>query len=213
MKNCYKELPAGYREAMSYDVKTARTGILMNVAAIFIAVLVYLILDFSIFGRLVVIDFFTPDKNLGDLWLQKYLVRIAVGISFFVVGFFVCVFVSQLLQAAFARLLTGEKSKVGASWSAVYVDSAKLYTTEKVTVIPLFATMAIVSIPLIIGMVLCNSSTWGLLFRTVFSAYIGAMADGYFMLILFIFVFRKGCLVKDEKTKHTFYVKSDNEQL
>lgn len=82
---------------MSYDVKTAKTGILMNVASVFIAVLVYLILDFSIFGRLVVIDFFTPDKNLGDLWLQKYLVRIAVGISFFVVGFFVCVFVSQLL--------------------------------------------------------------------------------------------------------------------
>ena len=72
MKNCYKELPAGYREAMSYDVKTARTGILMNVASIFIAVLVYLILDFSIFGRLVVIDFFTPDKTAGDLWLQKY---------------------------------------------------------------------------------------------------------------------------------------------
>ena len=200
MKNCYKELPAGYREAMSYDVKTARTGILMNVASIFIAVLVYLILDFSIFGRLVVIDFFTPDKNLGDLWLQKYLVRIAVGISFFVVGFFVCVFVSQLLQAAFARLLTGEKSKIGASWSAVYVDSSQLYTTEKVTV-------------MIAGMVLCNSSTWGLLFRTVFSAYIGALADGYFMLILFIFVFRKGCLIKDEKTKHTFYVKSDNERL
>lgn len=185
----------------------------MNVASVFIAVLVYLILDFSIFGRLAVIDFFTPDKTTGDSWLQEYLVRIAVGISCFVVGFFVCVFVTRLLQAAFARLLTGEKSKVGASWSAVYVDSAKLYTTEKVTVIPLFATMAIVSIPLIIGMVLCNSSTWGLLFRTVFSAYIGAMADGYFMLILFIFVFRKGCLVKDEKTKHTFYVKSDNELL
>ena len=197
--NFEKELPVGYRQALYINAKNAKFGIIFNLAAL--AVLIVVIV-------LAVVSLRLSDRPVPDIMeldplqmLTTYFVFIAVTIAYVVLH--------ELVHGIAYKALTDEKLTYGMSWSCAFCGVPHIYTYRKtalIAVVAPFAVFTLLFIPILI-LLYFVSPLYYLVMAVVFGLHLGGCSGDLYVLYLLTAKFKdKKTLMRDTGPEQYFYV-------
>lgn len=202
----YHKLPDGYRQDKVVDAKNTRFAILMNVAAVLLIVLVYVLTDLLMFGRITLGDLFTVAPG-DDGSFAASVVLPVLPLLCLLPSFFVYVVLHELTHGAVYKILTGEKLTFGITWSAAYCGVPNLYVSKRIALTALLAPFVVFTALGIPAIILSGLSGVGFLFRFLFAMHVSGCVGDLYDSFLLIFRYRNGCLVHDNGPTQVFYVR------
>lgn len=196
MENYYKELPAGYKEVYRIDAKKDSVGILLNV----IATLIALVLIAGIF----LLKFGIPYDFEFDLTLPLSLL---VGLA----AFFVYMVVHELTHGLFYKLLTKQKLRFGLTLTVAYCGLKEGYVNKKTCLLAVLAPLVIHSIWMILLIIFLPVNIWVLSVIMLFSLHFGGCFGDMWVAFMLIFRFKSTVLTCDDGPCQRFYDYCPNE--
>ncbi|MBQ7363310.1 MAG: DUF3267 domain-containing protein [Clostridia bacterium] len=203
MKNYEKELPGGYTLNYHINAKDKKTGLVMNLWAFAIMLVV---------GAVGAIPLFV-DKTL-DFTLSTPVLLISYVV--FMLSMVVYIVLHELVHGAAYKLLTREKLTFGMSWSCAFCGVPNIYVYRRAAIIALVApliTFTLVLVPVSVLMYFAHPVYYILSLVLLGMHLGGCVGDGY-MTYLFLRVFKsKTTLVRDTGPEQYIYTKevSDSE--
>ncbi len=209
-KDFYYELPDGYRADKTVDAKNKKIGILMNIAAIIIMIVVYILTDFIACGRLTVTDVFR-DLSEDEDFAGWYLGSVLLPLIIFLAASFVYLVLHELTHGVAYKLLTGEKLTFGITWSAAYCGVPNLYVGKRTALIALLSPFILFSAIFICAITFTGETMTGFLLKLLFAEHFGGCVGDLYDTFLLTFKYRKGCLMNDDGPKQVFYVYEEND--
>ncbi len=198
-QNFERELPSGYKQALHINAKNARLGILFNLIALVVLVIVMLaaILFLRLGGRL-----------SSDLLKIKYTQLIIAYLIFFasIIGYIV---LHELVHGIAYKALTGEKLTFGMSWSCAFCGVPHIFTYRKTaiaSVISPFAVFTLLLIPVLV-LLYCFSPLYYLIAAFIFGLHLGGCCGDLYVLYLLMAKFKNPkTLMCDTGPEQFFYV-------
>lgn len=198
-QNFKKELPSGYKQAFYINAKNAKFGIIFNLIAL--AVLVVVI-------ALAVISLHISDRavpkflEMGPLQLLSIYVVFIVITSAYVV-------LHELVHGIAYKAQTGEKLTFGMSWSCAFCGVPHIYTYRKtalIAVVAPFAVFTLLFIPILI-LLYFVSPLYYMIMAVVFGLHLGGCSGDLYVLYFLTAKFKdKKTLMRDTGPEQFFYV-------
>jgi len=197
MKNFEKELPEGYTLAYHINAKNKKTGLIMNLWALAILIVV---------GAVGAIPLLL-DKSLS---FEIGTVEMLVAYLVFMASMIVYIVLHELVHGIAYKLLTHEKLTFGMSWSCAFCGVPNIYVYRRPALIALIAplvTFTVLLIPLSAVLYFVHPIYYALSLILLGMHLGGCVGDGY-MTYLFLRVFRKSTtLVRDTGPEQYVYTK------
>ena len=192
-----KELPSGYRLAKYINAKDLRFGIIMNLVALAVIVVVMVIACLFAYSN----DLELILEDVDDLLL--YYVLTMGGIVLYII-------LHELTHGFVYKLLTKEKLTFGFSWSCAYCGVPNIYTYRKTAVLALVAPLVLFSIILLVLMLVffkINVIIY-LILSFIFGLHLGGCSGDIYGFLLFMFKYKNpNTLMKDTGPEQYFYVR------
>ena len=203
-QNFKKELPVGYRQALHINAKDAKFGIIFNLIALSVLIVVI---------TLAVISLHIADRQIpsflemGPLQLLSiYVVFIAITSAYVVLH--------ELVHGIAYKGLTGEKLTFGVSRSCAFCGVPHIYTYRKTALIATiapFAVFTLLFIPILILLYLV-SPPYYMIMAVVFGLHLGGCGGDLYVSYLLTKKFKdKNTLMRDTGPEQFFYVYEDAE--
>ncbi|MBE5755021.1 MAG: DUF3267 domain-containing protein [Clostridiales bacterium] len=192
--NFTKELPQDYKEIYSIDAKNAKIGIIMNVVAFVIFLLIFIPL------------FILCD--LSSFYGERFYENVMSCLAFAFLGLIICFILHELVHGFVYKITTGQKLTFGLSWSCAFCGVPNVYVTRKTAIFALLAPFVFFSIIFIIALILFypNPAVF-LSIAFVFALHTGGCAGDLYVFLLFLFKLKdKRILMNDTGPKQTFYI-------
>lgn len=137
-QNYEKELPSGYKEVLHIDAKNAKTGIVMNLAALVILVVVMAV-------AYVPLALNDVELSFADFYATDSMEPLIVLFVFCLV-LFGYIILHELVHGIAYKALTGEKLTFGISWSCAFCGVPNIYTYRKTAIISSAAPLVLFSV-------------------------------------------------------------------
>lgn len=201
-ENFERELPAGYRQALYINAKSAKFGIILNLIAfaVLVVVLAAAILSVYLSGR------------LSFELLKIEYVQMHVTYFVFIVAMVGYIVLHELVHGIAYKLLTGEKLTFGMSWSCAFCGVPHIFTYRKtaiVSVIAPFAVFTFLFIPILV-LLYFFSPLYYLIAAFIFGLHLGGCSGDLYVLYLLTAKFKDPkTLMRDTGPEQFFYVLGD----
>ncbi len=197
-QNFEKELPKDYRQALYINAKDAKFGIIFNLIAVGVLVLV-------------MIAAFLPLALKGDVKIDLDIGGIGyfVALAVFLVSMIAYIVLHELVHGAAYKALTGEKLTFGMSWSCAFCGVPDVYTyrrTALIAVVSPFALFTLLFIPLLV-LLYFLSPLYYLIFAFIFGLHLGGCSGDLYVTYLLGVKFKdKRTLMRDTGPEQYFYI-------
>ncbi len=198
-QNFEKELPAGYKQALYINAKSAKFGIVFNLIGTLImaAVMAIAVLPLAVSGELSW-NIFKADP------LTLLIADLVTIVSLF--GYIV---LHELVHGIAYKSLTGEKLTFGMSWSCAFCGVPHIFTYRKtalIAVVAPFAVFTLLFIPILI-LLYFVSPLYYLIAAFVFAMHFGGCIGDLYVLYLILIKFKgQMLLMRDTGPEQYFYV-------
>ena len=198
-QNFEKVLPHGYRQALYINAKNAKFGIIFNLIAL--AVLVVVI-------ALAVISLRISDRAVPS-FLEMEPLQLLSTYAVFIVITSAYVVLHELVHGIAYKAQTGEKLTFGVSWSCAFCGVPHIYTYRKtalIAVVAPFAVFTLLFIPILI-LLYFVSPLYYMIMAVVFGLHLGGCSGDLYVLYLLTKKFKnKNTLMRDTGPEQFFYV-------
>ena len=197
-KNFEKELPKGYTEVKHIDAKNAKFGLIFNLIAMAVLLLVVAAAALSLLpsGRL---------AGVFDMNLPQFVLAYVV----FFALMFVYIILHELVHGIAYKALTGERLTFGVSWSCAFCGVPNIYTYRKtalISVIAPFLTFTVIFIPVLIALYFI-SPLYYLIAAFIFGLHLGGCSGDLYVTYLLTVKYKdKMTLMRDTGPEQFFYV-------
>ena len=175
-KNFEKELPAGYKQVKYINAKSAKFGIIFNVIAFAVLIVVMAVA--------IIVFCFNPNVSFDNVEIE--ITKIAVAYLILLSTLLVYLVLHELVHGAAYKMLTGEKLTFGISWSCAFCGVPNIYTYRKVAIISVLAPFVLFTalfIPILI--VLYIFSSWYYLVAAfIFGLHLGGCSGDLYVFYL-----------------------------
>jgi uncharacterized membrane protein YkgB len=187
MKSFERELPCGYNEAFALDAKSKKVGLIFNIIALSVALIIALI------GFLL----FKPYEAEASIW---YFVVFFLAIPLYTV----C---HELLHGLGYKLLTSEKLSFGITLSVAFCGVPNIYVYRKTALISLLLPFSVFLVVFTVPLCFNINDMIRFLISVLLGNHIGGCVGDLFVTGLYLFRFKdKNTLMRDTGPKQTFYV-------
>ena len=183
-------LPESYREALLIDAGNTKFGIIMNLAAVVIMILI-LVLTVPLLR----LHSFTVLFSIPKLLLMMLLL----------IGYVVA---HELVHGIAYKLMTGQKLTYGFKLTVAYCGVPDIYVYRRTALVSLLAPFTVFT--LLFGglMLFLHNPGWRLVFAFMLAIHIGGCVGDLYDTLLYLFRFRSpDTLMNDTGPAQTFYVK------
>lgn len=199
-KKYEKELPEGYRRALYINAKEPKFGIIFNLIALAVLIIVMalaiIILNFR--GELSFKIFAQDTPNM----IISYLVFIGGMVGYIILH--------ELVHGISYKLLTGQKLTFGISWSCAFCGVPNIYTYKKTALISVIAPFVLFTLLFIPALIisLAISPLYFLIFAFLFGLHAGGCSGDIYVFYLLSVKFKgKTVLMRDTGPEQFFYAK------
>ena len=198
-QNFEKELPQGYKQALYINAKNAKFGIIFNLIAILVLVLVLAVACIPLYvnGEL--------SWNIIRVGSKNFLIAYLV----FFIALFGYIVLHELVHGIAYKTLTGEKLTFGMSWSCAFCGVPHIYTYRKTAIISVASPLVVftlILIPITIALYFI-SPLYYLMSAIILGMHLGGCSGDIYVLYLLIAKFnKKTTLMKDTGPEQFFYV-------
>lgn len=198
-KNFERELPEGYTKALYIDARNAKFGLIFNLIALAVLLLVVAAAALSLIpsGRL--------SLDIFKLELHGFIIAYVV----FFVSMFAYIVLHELVHGIAYKALTGERLTFGISWSCAFCGVPNIFTYRKtamISVLAPFITFTVIFIPILIALYLI-SPLYYLIAAFIFGLHLGGCSgDLYVTYLLSVKYTDKRTLMRDTGPEQFFYV-------
>lgn len=189
-------LPEGYVEALKINAKDIKFGIIFNLIAGGVMVIVIL---------LSAVLLLIGGKTEFEI----------IGVTPFVI-FFACYFayiiLHELLHGIVYKLTTGEKLRFGLSWSCAFCGVPDVYVYRSVSIIACAAPFVVLSLLLIplYALLYFVDPLFFLLCAVLLGSHLGGCCGDLYVIGLLLFRYKdKRALIRDTGPVQTFFIPSD----
>ena len=202
-QNFERELPSGYRQALYINAKNAKLGIIFNLIALVVLVVVMALAVFllSISGRL---SFEIERSQL----IVVYLIFFALMFGYIVLH--------ELVHGIAYKAMTGEKLTFGISWSCAFCGVPNIFTyrrTAIISVISPFAVFTLLFIPILV-LLYFVSPLYYLMLAFIFGLHVGGCSGDLYVLYLLVVKFKDPrTLMRDTGPEQFFYVPDEKNSV
>ena len=206
LNNYYKDLPPHFREDYCIDAKKGSVGVLLNVIALLIMIVVgpvtYL-LKFGINGT--GYNFFEMIYDERDVYVvMATLLCLVLGIILYLIA-------HELTHGLCYKLLTKQKLKFGLTLTVAYCGLKEGYVNKKTALIAVLAPFVVHSIWMIIAIILITEPIIAIAMIMLFALHFGGCCGDLWVSFLLIFKYRKQkVLMCDNGPKQQFFVYDEN---
>lgn len=187
MNKFCKELPNNYKLDYTIDAKNKKTGIILNVGALILMAVVFIITSILKFDKI--------EFNFKYIEVLLFIITI--------LGYMI---LHELVHGLFYKIFTKEKLTFGFSWSCAFCGVPNIYTSKKVSVIAALAPFIIFNLIFIPLIIILPPNNFTLLTIIVFSLHFGGCAGDLFFSILLLVKYDKNTLINDTGAKQTIYI-------
>ena len=191
MKKTFEStLPEGYREALLIDAGEIKFSILMNLAAIVLMVVVFVLVLPLLRLTSFSVNFLSPKVFLLTPMLIGYIVA------------------HELVHGIAYKLMTGQKLTYGFKLTVAYCGVPDIYVYRRTALISLLAPFTVFT--LLFGglMLFLHDPGWRLVFAFMLAIHIGGCVGDLYDTLLYLFRFRSpDTLMNDTGPAQRFYVK------
>ena len=191
--NSYKELPSNYIKDYEIDAKDTKTGIILNVATLILALIV---------GVLAFVLKFDEFKNA----LEGRNFTITFG---FVLSMIVYVILHELTHGIFYKLFTKEKLTYGFSWSCAYCGVPNVYCNKKTTVVACLAPFVLFTILFVTLIIILPQNYLTFLLIILFAIHFGGCSGDLYLSLKLIFKYKNDVFINDTGAKQSIYIKKE----
>ena len=193
-------LPEHYREVLHINAKEKRFGLLMNIAALLVLVVV-LAVAVPLIGR---------QNILADA--ETSLARTSLILLGFVVSMLLYIVLHELVHGLVYHLLTHRKLTFGLSWSCAFCGVPDIYVCRRTALLALlapFVTFTLLLVPLTVWLGICAPLA-GLFSAILLGLHLGGCSGDLYVTGLFLFRYRsEDLLMRDTGPEQYFYLPSD----
>ncbi len=217
-KNFERELPEGYSEVKHIDAKNLKFGIIFNLIAIAVAVIVCTV------GALLV-GAFVPESSFKSETDSIDPMQTAAPLGF-IIGFLcmlVYIVLHELVHGMAYKRLTGERLTFGITWSAAFCGVPNIYVYRRASIIACAAPLLLFSailIPLGVVMLALAASVESfaalvafVAVTVVFAFHLGGCSGDVYVILLFLTKFKdKRALIRDTGPAQSFYMPSSADE-
>ena len=197
--NFEKDLPVGYRQALYINAKNAKFGIIFNLIAL--AVLIVVI-------ALAIISLHIADRQIPSFLEMSPLQLLSIYVVFIAITS-AYVVLHELVHGLAYKAQTGEKLTFGVSWSCAFCGVPHIYTYRKTALIAVVAPFAVFTLLFISILILLYfvSSLYYMIMAVVFGLHLGGCSGDLYVLYLLTKKFKdKNTLMRDTGPEQFFYV-------
>ena len=191
MKKTFEStLPEGYREALLIDAGETKFSILMNLAAIVLMVVVFVLVLPLLRLTSFSVNFLSPKVFLLTPMLIGYIVA------------------HELVHGIAYKLMTRQKLTYGFKLTVAYCGVPDIYVYRRTALISLLAPFTVFT--LLFGglMLFLHDPGWRLVFAFMLAIHIGGCVGDLYDTLLYLFRFRSpDTLMNDTGPAQRFYVK------
>lgn len=197
MKNFEPELPQGYEEAASLDIKNPKTALVFN--------LVSILISFAIIVAVNVLAITSPAISSADEVIDSIFTSL---VAFFVLSV-VYLILHELVHGAVYKAMTGQRLTFGMNLSCAFCGVPNIYVYRRCAFLACIAPLAVFTalfVPLLVYSYL-TSIFWFLALGLVFSMHIGGCIGDIYVASLLLFRLRDSkTLMKDTGPTMTIYI-------
>lgn len=192
-KNYELELPQNYQEAKVIDAKNSKLGVIMNVLALAIAVVI--MVPFIIIWV----------KKEGKVTInQLATIKILIG----TLALLVIIVIHELLHGVAYKIMTHQKLTFGVSFTAAFCGVPEIYVYRRCAIISMLTPLVVISTCLIVPLFFVDDFFTKVTILFVFAFHFGGCVGDIYGTLLFLFKFKdKDTLMNDTGPKQTFYTK------
>ena len=198
-QNFEKALPSGYRQVLYINAKNAKFGIIFNLIAFVVLVIVMALAALSLGFN---------GKLSSDILNIEYTQRLTACLIV-LVSLFAYVVLHELVHGIAYKALTGEKLTFGISWSCAFCGVPHIFTYRKtaiVSVISPFAVFTVLFIPILVSLY-CFSPLYFLIAAFLFGSHLGGCSGDLYVLYLLTAKYKDPkTLMRDTGPEQFFYV-------
>ena len=191
-----RELPSGYKEIKHINARDKKTGVIFNLIAFAVIILVMAIASLILFVNQ------EPTFETDSVgFILVYAVFIASMAAYVVLH--------ELVHGIAYKALTGEKLTFGLSWSCAYCGVPNVYTYRRTALIALvapFITFTVILLPITVWMYFVDPLYY-LLSAFLLGLHLGGCSGDIYCTLLFLFKFKdKKTLMRDTGPEQFFYL-------
>lgn len=189
--NYYKELPQGFAESYCINAKKTSVGVILNVAALFLALVVGVVCCLAKFGFGFAFEFDYSLLLAGVVLLASYIAYLIVH---------------ELTHGAAYKLLTKQKLRFGLTLTVAFCGLKEGFVNKKVSLIATLAPFVLHSIWMIIAIIFVPVGVWALMLILLFALHFGGCIGDLWVTCILLFKYRKKkVLVNDDGPCQRFY--------
>ena len=193
--NFERELPSGYVQAKHINAKDKKFGIIFNLVALAVLILVMAIAALPLKNTDIHIDFASLEFLIA--WCVFFTVMLLY------------VVLHEIVHGIAYKSLTGEKLTFGVSWSCAFCGVPNIYTYRRTALIALVAPLTLFSaimLPLTAWLYFVNPIYY-LFSALLFGIHLGGCSGDIYCTLLFLFKFKdKKTLMRDTGPEQYFYI-------
>lgn len=202
-KNCYSELPEGYKLVKEVDaVKDKKFVVLLNVVAgviMILAAILLWVLRFKLFGGSGEVSVFLP-LDVEPVWqLELFLLILVICTVVYLV-------LHELTHGIVYKLLTHEKLKFGLTLSCAYCGVPHVFVTRKTALLSLITPLSLFSLVFLL-MVFLTDGWLATMAILLFSIHFGGCSGDMYDTWLLLTSLRGDILMNDTGPKQSFYLR------
>lgn len=197
-KNMEKELPGGYKQVFYMNAKSVKMGILFNLAALVVLVVV-MFLAMLFWGLY-------PDRPLME---ELDEVSSLVVSSTFLLVMILYIILHELVHGIAYKALTGERLTFGLSWSCAFCGVPNIYVYRKAAIISAAAPLVVFTVIMlpIMGALYFSHPLIYCLGAIVLGLHLGGCSGDFYLICLLLFKFKdKRTLVRDTGPEQFIYL-------
>lgn len=194
LANYYKELPQGFTESYCINAKKTSVGVILNVVALLIAVVIIAVCYLAKFGL-----------KFYDIYEENPL-KLLLVMLVFIVSMIAYLIVHELTHGAAYKLLTKQKLRFGLTLTVAYCGLKEGYVNKKTSLIATLAPFVLHSIWMIVAICLVPAGIWSLMLIVLFALHFGGCIGDLWVTCVLLFKYHgKQVFVSDDGPCQKFY--------
>ncbi|MBO5415066.1 MAG: DUF3267 domain-containing protein [Clostridia bacterium] len=204
-QNFEKELPEGYKQALYINAKAPKFGIIFNIIALVIMVLVMVVANIPLYinGEL---SWNIIRAGSGNVMTSELIVIATL------LAYIVYIVLHELVHGIAYKSLTGEKLTFGVSLTCAFCGVPHIFTYRKTALIAVlspFVLFTLIFLPIAVALYFV-SPLYYLLSALLFAAHLGGCCGDLYVSYLIMVKFRKKqLLMRDTGPEQFFYIRDE----
>ncbi len=198
--NFENELPAGYKQVLHINAKSAKLGIIFNLIALAVLAVVMVVANL-----LLGLGGSSVEAAMNDTKPTAFIIAMMVFLAV-MIGYII---VHELVHGAAYRALTGQKLTFGMSWSCAFCGVPNIYTYRRTALISVaapFVVFTVLFLPILAVLYFVNPLYY-MLAAFIFGLHLGGCCGDLYVMLLFLFKYKdKKALMRDTGPEQFFYV-------